>query len=184
MSEFPKEIKGKRIELKTVEPTFANALMIFEIVKNSRDHLLPWLDWAASDKVEDTFAFLQTIKESREKKMKYDFGIFKDGKYIGNAGIFNISEKTRSAEIGYWLDKAYAGQGYVSEALKLLEKEAFGNYGINRIVIKCDTRNTPSANVARRNGYTLEGTLREDRYSGFEQKLVNGFLFAKLKAEA
>jgi len=183
MREFPREIKGERIELKTIEPTFANAQMIFEVIRKSREHLLLWVDWATTTQPEDTFVFLQGSKEGREKKTKYDFGIFKDGKYIGNAGIFDVSEKNHTAEIGYWLAQEHTGQGYASETVKLLETEGFKTLNLNRIVIECDARNVKSANVARRNNYTQEGTHREDRYIESGQRWRSTILFAKLKSE-
>jgi hypothetical protein len=45
-------------------------------------------------------------------------------KAIGSIDIHNIDLNNYSAEIGYWLAKDYNGNGYMSEAVKFIEKQA------------------------------------------------------------
>ena len=186
MIEFPLTIKGSRIELITLEPTFDNARLVFDTVVENREHLLPWLTWSSierTNKPEDSFEFLLKNKQKREEHIKYSFGIFLNDKYIGNVGIFDISEKKKSAEIVYWLIKEAVGKGYISEAVKLIEDEAFSNLGLNRIQIRCDVRNTASANVAKRLGYKLDGTMRSFNFNRVENIFVDCYIFSKLKLE-
>ena len=49
--------------------------------------------------------------------------------------------------IVYWLNTDFKGEGYISEALTLIEKELFDN-DFNRIVIHTDALNQRSATVA------------------------------------
>ncbi len=66
----------------------------------------------------------------------------------------------------------------MSGAVKLIENAAF-SLGMNRIEITMQKENIPSVNVAKRNHYVFEGTLRKAIYNNgkFYDKLV----FAKLK---
>jgi RimJ/RimL family protein N-acetyltransferase len=67
-----------------------------------------------------------------------------------------------SFEIGYWCRQSYQGQGYVTEAVVGITAFAFDHLRAKRVMIHCDTDNHASANVARRAGFELEGTLRHD----------------------
>ncbi|HET9494837.1 MAG TPA: GNAT family N-acetyltransferase, partial [Chloroflexia bacterium] len=64
--------------------------------------------------------------------------------------------------IGYWIRPTAVGRGYVTEAVKLLTAFALDVLEAKRVEILCDERNVPSANVARRAGYVLEGVRHND----------------------
>jgi len=54
--------------------------------------------------------------------------------------------------------------------------------GAQRVEIRCDVKNVRSAAVARRAGYTLEGTFHHDARDHYDQ-LRNTYIFAKTKNE-
>jgi RimJ/RimL family protein N-acetyltransferase len=53
-------------------------------------------------------------------------------------------------EIGYWLGRAHCGRGFASEATAELPALAFSCLGVERVILRCDERNTASLAVARR----------------------------------
>jgi RimJ/RimL family protein N-acetyltransferase len=53
-----------------------------------------------------------------------------------------------------------AGNGYITEAVLRITTFALEELGAQRIEIRCDPRNTRSAAVAERAGYTLEAHFR------------------------
>ncbi len=184
MKKFKNLLKGERIVLKLNKPTIQMANIIFEEVSKNRKHLDPWMPWSAFTlKVEDSMKYLFKSHEEMEQKQKANYGIYVEGEYIGNIGIFDINKNNNSAEIGYWLSADYARKGYVSEAVKVLEKDFFDNHQINRIQIKCDERNIPSIGVAKKCGYVLEGKLREDSFCAHSKLFRNTLIFSKLKSE-
>ena len=65
-------------------------------------------------------------------------------------------------EIGYWCRARFAGQGYTTEAVRGIAAFAFDTLGARRVGILCDPRNRPSARVAERAGFRLEGELRNE----------------------
>ncbi len=67
-----------------------------------------------------------------------------------------------SFEIGYWLRSSAEGQGYMSEAVRLLVTYCFETLEAQRLLIRCDVRNARSRAIPERLGFTLEGTLRND----------------------
>jgi RimJ/RimL family protein N-acetyltransferase len=177
------KLVGKRIVLKITKPDLATANAIFEVICENRKHLRPWLPWEKeTKKVEDSMKYLFDKEDMFKAGKKVEYGIYVNNVYAGNIGIFDINNTKKSAEIGYWLSTKFARNGYVSEAVKLLEKEFFTN-GLNRIQIKCDERNLASSGVAQKCGYVLEGKLREDSYSEHFKDFRNTLVFSKLKSE-
>lgn len=184
MKKLKSELKGKRIILKKSKPTIFAAETLFKVVDENREHLNPWFPWVKEEKrVEEAFKYILEVDQKFKDGTKFDYGIYLNGEYIGNIGLFDINKKNKSGEIGYWLSKKFTRQGYMTEAVGVLEKEGFGNGGLNRICIKCDERNIPSAKTAQKCGYLFEGKHREDSYSEYFKDLRNTLYFAKLKSD-
>ncbi|NCC70639.1 N-acetyltransferase, partial [bacterium] len=134
---FKQKLIGDRIILKINKFDLELAQEIFEVVDKNREYLSKWLPWASSTKrVEDTLKFLQDTEEGIKNKNKVNYGIFIGNKYLGNIGVFDIDEENLSAEIGYWLSQDFARNGYVTEAVKLIEKDFFKRLAFNRLQIK------------------------------------------------
>lgn len=181
---FKQTLIGKRVVLKRLKPTLKMASTIFKVIDENRHHLELWFPWAKTEvSIEASMKYLFATEAKFKIKEKIDYGIYVNTEYIGNIGLFNISKKNKSAEIGYWLSKKFIRQGYMTEAIKLVEKEGFLNINLNRIQIKCDERNIASAGVAKKCGYILEGKYREDIYNEYYKNLRNTLVFSKLKAE-
>jgi ribosomal-protein-alanine N-acetyltransferase len=76
-------------------------------------------------------------------------------------GFLNLSEIVRggfkNAFLGYGGVAAYAGQGYMTEAMGLLLREAFTRLDLHRIEANIQPGNKPSIALAKRCGFELEG---------------------------
>ncbi len=92
------------------------------------------------------------------------FLIFKDDELVGVLSFNAIEPANKAAYIGYWLDEAHQGQGILSQSLQAFMRYYAGRGEIRRFVIKCRVANQSSNSVALRNGFTLEGCLREAEY--------------------
>lgn len=181
---FKDTLKSERLILKRTRPTIELAEKMFDLVDKNRKYLEPWLDWSKKTlNVEDSMKYLFDKEEETKKGNKIEYGLFIKKEYIGNISLFNIDIKNKSAEIGYWISFSHARKGYVSEAVRTLEKEAFENLNLNRIVIRCDEENIPSGEVAKKCKYTLESKFREDSFSEYFNSFRNTFIFSKLKSE-
>jgi ribosomal-protein-serine acetyltransferase len=175
---------GKRIILKITKPDIATAKAMFKVINGNRKHLRPWFPWEkATKKIEDSLKYLFDKEEKVQTGEKVEYGIYIGNEYIGNIGIFDIDKKKRSAEISYWLSAKFTRKGYTTEAVRILEKEFFISYGLNRIQIKCDERNMGSAGVAKKCGYIFEGKHREDSYSEYLKDFRNTLFFSKLRSD-
>ncbi len=85
-----------------------------------------------------------------------------EGYLIGSVGVddFKIG-RTHRAEVGYWLAKAYRGQGLASDALGVFIKYAFDNLEVTRLIAHTLDFNTASARTLEKNNFKLEGRLRQ-----------------------
>ena len=76
-------------------------------------------------------------------------------------GWLNVSEIVRgalqSAFLGYGGVAAHAGQGYMTEAVQAVVREAFGTLGLHRLEANIQPGNHPSIALARRCGFVKEG---------------------------
>ena len=80
---------------------------------------------------------------------------------LGHLSLFNFSEQSGRADIGYGLAREHWGQGFMNEALTAVVDYAFGPLGLRRLEADADPRNQPSCRALERLGFTREGLLRE-----------------------
>jgi RimJ/RimL family protein N-acetyltransferase len=80
------------------------------------------------------------------------------GDLVGCCGLDDWS-KSDVAQFGYWIGPRARGRGYATRAATLLTGWLF-DLGAARVVLKIVAGNDASAAVARRAGFTYEGTMR------------------------
>jgi RimJ/RimL family protein N-acetyltransferase len=85
-------------------------------------------------------------------------------------------------EIGYWLCPEAEGNGYVTEATKLITQFAFRHLRAERVTVVCDSKNLRSAGVPPRAGFLREATLRNERRNT-NGELSDTELFAMTRAD-
>jgi RimJ/RimL family protein N-acetyltransferase len=85
--------------------------------------------------------------------------------YIGNITLLNIHPTFRSAEISIIIgDKQCRGNGYGTEAIKLLVDHAFTRMNLNRLQAGMVTKNVSSQGAFMNAGFQQEGILRQAYY--------------------
>jgi RimJ/RimL family protein N-acetyltransferase len=100
--------------------------------------------------------------------------------FVGSSGLHRIDWDLRNFEIGYWIKTSRSGHGLMTEAVNGITSFAINHLDANRIEIRCNARNLPSARLAERAGFTLEGVLRNQTRdeSGL---LGDKMIFSKVK---
>ncbi|MGI8898897.1 MAG: GNAT family N-acetyltransferase [Pyrinomonadaceae bacterium] len=93
--------------------------------------------------------------------LKWGIARHKDDALIGTTTLFNLDLNNHRAEIGYGLDRAHWGNGYMNEALQALLAYAFNELALHRIEADVDPRNIASIKTVERLGFQPEGYLRE-----------------------
>lgn len=151
----------------------------WHLLKNNSEFLSEYLNWP---KRITTRRLLSKETKKELKKWKsgekfYYYLLDANNKFVGAVYVLNIDYKHHSAEFGYWLCPKETGKGYISLAVKELEKFLF-NQDIVRIVIRCDVENIASARVADRNGYNFEGVLKRSFCN--DGRFVDNRLYAKI----
>ena len=87
----------------------------------------------------------------------------------------------RIAEIGYTLNKAYRGNGYMTEAGKLITALAFEVLELEKVFAMHDILNPASGEVMKRLGMQSEGILR--RHKVFKGRSCDMAYYGILKEE-
>ena len=82
------------------------------------------------------------------------------GEAVGFAGLVELDLEKQEGEIGYVVAPAARGRGIAGRAVELLTRWSFEALGLLRVELRIDPANEFSARIAQRQGYRLEGTLR------------------------
>jgi ribosomal-protein-alanine N-acetyltransferase len=89
----------------------------------------------------------------------YGFGIFVGGRFSGEMNLSGVQRGPfQNAYVGYWIDEAQAGNGYVPEALVVAARFAFEEVNLHRLQVAIIPRNRASRRVAEKLGLRDEGT--------------------------
>ena len=153
----------QEIELRAVEERYAAEL--HNLVVKNKTFLQTAFDWAQHvGSEEDTRRNVQSNQMLHQRGYAKMFLIFKYDALVGVLSFNTIEPTNTAGYIGYWLDEAHQGQGILSQSLQAFMRYYAERGEIRRFVIKCRVANQQSNSVAVRNGFTLEGCLREAEY--------------------
>ena len=95
---------------------------------------------------------------------------------IGGMNINNICRgAAQYAALGYWIDEAHQGQGYMSEALRLTLCYAFDDLELHRVNASCLPENERSKKLLLKAGFAEEGFAR--RYLQIDGRWQDHTLF-------
>ena len=112
-------------------------------------------------------SFYDVARRDFENRMAVNFAVRLNGTLIGEAVLYNFDYRG-SAELGCRIDKAYAGNGYGTEAFRCAAEWGLYQVNLSRVVAKCYKENEASYKMLsacmRRNG--------EDETFFYFEKLV------------
>jgi ribosomal-protein-alanine N-acetyltransferase len=130
--------------------------------QESRTFLVPWEpEWPANDLTRSAFrARIKRYWRDIADDAAYPFFIYSaDGRRL--LGAITLSNVRRGVAmmgtLGYWIGAPYAGQGYMTEAVRLMLDFATDHLALHRVEAACLPSNTPSIALLRRCGFTHEG---------------------------
>ncbi len=152
---------GKRVTLRTLNAADYDEWI--EIRERCREWLLPWEPRPAGAPypLEDRQSFsARCSMRERERQLGtgYGFGIFAGGRLVGELTLSGVQRGPfQSASIGYWIDQAQAGRGYVPEAVAVALAFAFDDLELHRIEIAIIPRNERSHRVVAKLELRNEG---------------------------
>jgi RimJ/RimL family protein N-acetyltransferase len=86
------------------------------------------------------------------------------GVTVGDVGLCWVSERDRTAEIGFVFDPRYQGKGFATEAARALVDWAFDSAGLHRVIGRTEARNAGSVRVLEKLGMRLEAHFVENEW--------------------
>ncbi len=174
--DFPDSFDTERLTIRSPMPGDGAELQV--AISESIDDLRPWLPWAKE---------IPTVEEEeiavRKGRIRFlareDLWLllFLKGTHtlVGGSGLHRMDWDVPRFDIGYFVRSRFAGQGYITEAVRAITHFAFGTLNARRVEIRCDARNERSIRVAERAGFELEATLRNhvaDEDGGLSDTLI------------
>jgi [ribosomal protein S5]-alanine N-acetyltransferase len=157
----PVVLHGQRVVLRTLSENDFEGWS--EVRTRCRDWLIHWEPRVAGTTlpVEDRRNFVaRCALRERERQLGsgYGFGIFVAGRFAGELTLSSIQRGPfQTAFVGYWIDEAQAGNGYVPEAVVAVLRFGFGELHLHRVEISIIPRNAASRRVVEKLGIRFEG---------------------------
>ena len=112
-----------------------------------------FLSFGADSREESEKHLKETVIPSQRQSPRIEYYLAVElketGQTIGDVGFEWKGPKL--AEIGYFLEPAYWGAGYATEAARLITRYAF-ELGADAVIAACDENNSASENVMQRCG--------------------------------
>jgi [ribosomal protein S5]-alanine N-acetyltransferase len=146
---------GRRVSLRPL--VAADFAAWQEVRRRNSAWLTPWEPARTPglpDVVESREAFaMRCSARERERQLGtgFGFGIFVRNSFAGEINLSSVQRGPfQSAYVGYWIDQAQAGNGYMPEALVLTIRFAFDELHLHRIQISIIPRNHRSRRVVEK----------------------------------
>jgi len=153
-----------------------------------RRHLEKTLEWANDPELMRLLNRAHTI--SREEHEQWFAGVQKrgdccyfaiedvDGAHLGNVWLWDIDFRHRRAELRIVMGLDRAGNGAGTEAISRLCDYAFEQLNLHKVYAYVLALNPRARRSFEKAGFVLEGTLREDRWTG--ESFTDVYLLARL----
>lgn len=157
----PYRIETERLVIRCWNP--ADAQLLKEAIDSSLEELQPWMPWAAEEprSLDEKVELLRTFRGRFDLGDDFAYAIFSrdEERVLGGTGL-HTRVGDDSFEIGYWIRSDATGDGLATEATAALTRVAFELCGADRVEIRVEPANEPSATIPRRLGFVQEATLR------------------------
>lgn len=104
-----------------------------------------------------------------------------DGVLLGSVEL-RLSPQNRRAEVGITiLDRSHWGEGYGTEAMRLVLEYAFGELELNRVDLTTDAENARAIRSYEKCGFVREGLMR--KYRMFKGETIDSIAMAILRED-
>ena len=156
-------VVNDHLALHAIDERFVHDL--HQLIVKNREWLQHFLDWPQYVRsVDQTRQTAQSNIVLHQRGYAKMFLILEDNVLVGVLSFNSIEPTNKTGYIGYWLDKDKEGKGIVSACLQAFMAFYARRGDVRRFVIKCRVANEASNRVALRNGFILEGCLRQAEF--------------------
>lgn len=149
--------------------------MLKKAIDQSLHHLRPWMPWAMHEPepLRAKTKRLQKFQSDYHAGIDYVLGVFNraETELLGSTGL-HTRLQGNALEIGYWVNSLHTGKGICTEIVAALTKLAFEVESLDRLEIRCDEKNTPSARIAQKCGYRLNEVKQDIFNSALRRTMI------------
>lgn len=151
------------LSLHAVDESHVPAL--HQLVIKNRDWLSASMNWPLLvTREQDTHQHVLGNMMLHQRGIVKMFMIFEHDALVGVLSFNQIEPTNKTGYIGYWLDESAQGKGILSASLQAFIDHFVQSGEVRRFVIKCRVDNARSNQVALRNGFSLEGCLKQAEF--------------------
>jgi ribosomal-protein-serine acetyltransferase len=183
--EIPTRIETERIYLRKYEA--GDGQWYYAMSQKNRAHLARYESENVVMSIEseqDAEVVVRQLAAEWKARNCFFMGAFdkETDEFVAQVYIGPVNWNVPEFEIGFFVDKDYEGQGYVTEAVKAVLGFIFEHLKAHRVRMECDDTNERSWRVAERCGMVREGYFRENKKNA-DGRLSGTLWFGLLKRE-
>lgn len=153
-------LKTERLTLRQLRSTDANEIFALR----SNNNVNKYLDRKPSQSIDDASNFIKAINENiqRNDSIYWAITLHNRDKLIGTICLFNFSEDSSKAEIGYELVPDLQGKGIMQEATSNVIHFGFQHVGIKTIEAYTHPENKSSTRLLEKLNFKRESAAPEN----------------------
>lgn len=187
------ELRAGRVGLRPLAASDARAWS--EVRRRNADWLRPWEATVppGDSSAPRTFrALVRDLRRQARARRALPFAVTVDGVFAGQVTVTNIvGGSARWAQVGYWVDRRYAGQNVIPTAVALVVDHCLLELRLHRIEIAIRPENLASLRVVEKLGLTevgyakgylhIDGDWRDHRLFAITTEECAGGLLRRFK---
>ncbi len=154
----------------------SDAKRLLNLIESNRDRLLKYFPITSSSIIDQETATSYISKQINETNKKEFFAYLIEEKnsneLVGMYILKSFNWRIPKCELAYFIDKNHEGKGIVRKATKRIIDHCFEDLKLNKIWIETGEDNIGSKQIAVKNGFKLEGLLRQN-FRDFHGNLIN-----------
>lgn len=143
---------------------------LYEVIEKNRERLITFFP-----KTSQYIIDLDSAKKFIDQKLKQAFNkeqfyfviqLVGTSEIIGSIILKNIDWSIPKGEFAYFISAEHEGKGITTYSVKWLTNYCFEELGLEKLYIKVNPHNFGSRKVAIKNGFELEGLLKNEFRTG------------------
>jgi ribosomal-protein-alanine N-acetyltransferase len=188
------ELRAGRVGLRPLAASDARAWG--EVRRRNADWLRPWEATVPPGDTSAPRTFRALVRDLRRQardRRALPFAVTVDNVFAGQVTVTNIvGGSARWAQVGYWVDRRYAGQNVIPTAVALVIDYCLLELNLHRIEVAIRPENTASLRVVEKLGLTevgyakgylhIDGDWRDHRLFAITTEDCAGGLLRRFRA--
>ena len=151
-------------EINLLQPNEGGAF--FNLIDSNRKRLEDFFAGTVSKTrtLKDTMGYCVEMQQRITNKSYFPYMITdtRTRNFVGLVDVKNIDWNVPKAELGSFIDATYEGQGLTTKATCLVVDHIVEKHKFIKLLCRANSRNKGSIAVILKNGFELEGTIRND----------------------